>query len=126
MLQIYLSHKVAQNQALLEQLDAYGVSYQAHGVEEIGQAEVLSLFEVTSDCFEILSPSYLTYKRRDTLSLMALITLVAQQPSKSLRLPLIVYRNHVYPAVKPDDLRTFIPRSVKVHLYWKQLGLSKS
>ncbi|WP_044981237.1 thioredoxin domain-containing protein, partial [Streptococcus suis] len=88
---------------------------------DVNREILLSLFAKTTDCFELLSPRFLRFKRQYSISLNEMIQLILQKPDQNLRLPLIVCQNHVYPAIGLDEVRTFLPRQVKEELFQASL-----
>ncbi|NRG69885.1 hypothetical protein HPB00_10615 [Streptococcus suis] len=102
-------------------LTTYGVAYRCTKACDVNREILLSLFAKTTDCFELLSPRFLRFKRQYSISLNEMIQLVLQKPDQNLRLPLIVCQNHVYPAIGLDEVRTFLPRQVKEELFQASL-----
>ncbi|HHT7715004.1 TPA: hypothetical protein ACT2FP_002184, partial [Streptococcus suis] len=110
MLEVYLGNNANTNQDLLTILTTYGVAYRCTKACDVNREILLSLFAKTTDCFELLSPRFLRFKRQYSISLNEMIQLILQKPDQNLRLPLIVCQNHVYPAIGLDEVRTFLPR----------------
>ncbi|HEL1544427.1 hypothetical protein HO754_08750 [Streptococcus suis] len=102
-------------------LTTYGVTYRCIKACDVNREILLSLFAKTMDCFELLSPRFLRFKRQYSISLNEMIQLILQKPDQNLRLPLIVCQNHVYPAIGLDEVRTFLPRQVKEELFQASL-----
>lgn len=121
MLEIYLGTSTNRNKQLLTFLDTYGIDYTCHEVQDIDRLALLDLFSKSSDCFYLLAPSFLRFKRQYSLSLGELIDLVLRQPDQHLRLPLVVKKDRVYPDVTLDDARTFLPRQVKKQVFRENL-----
>lgn len=121
MLEVYLGNNANTNQDLLAILTTYGVTYRCIKACDINREMVLALFARTTDCFELLSPRLLRFKRQYTISLNEMIQLVLQKPDQNLRLPLIVCQNRVYPGIGLEELRTFIPRQVKEEMFQANL-----
>ena len=115
MLEVYLGNNANTNQDLLTILTTYGVTYRCIKACDVNREILLSLFAKTMDCFELLSPRFLRFKRQYS------IQLILQKPDQNLRLPLIVCQNHVYPAIGLDEVRTFLPRQVKEELFQASL-----
>ena len=121
MLEVYLGNNANTNQDLLAILTTYGVTYRCIKACDINREMVLALFARTTDCFELLSPRLLRFKRQYTISLNEMIQLVLQKPDQNLRRPLIVCQNRVYPGIGLEELRTFIPRQVKEEMFQASL-----
>ncbi|MET3559287.1 arsenate reductase-like glutaredoxin family protein [Streptococcus rupicaprae] len=114
MLRIYLGKNKIRNKTFLEQLEKYGVCYEAHHVEDLDKLTLLEMMSYSVDCFEFLSPTLLRFKRSDYMTTNQLIELILSKKSTSLRLPLAIHKRRVYPDLSSDDLRTFIPRKLKL------------
>lgn len=114
MLRIFLGKNKARNKTVLEQLEKYGVCYEAHHVEDLDKPTLLEMMSYSVDCFEFLSSAMLRFKRSDYMTTKQLIDLILSKKVTSLRLPLAIHNKRVYPDLSPDDLRTFIPRKLKL------------
>lgn len=114
MLRIYLGKNKPRNNTVLEQLEKYGVCYEAHHVEDLDKPTLLEMMSYSVDCFEFLSSAMLRFKRSDYMTTNRLIELILSKKATSLRLPLAIHNRRVYPDLRPDDLRTFIPRKLKL------------
>ncbi|MGU5503489.1 hypothetical protein [Streptococcus anginosus] len=122
MLEIYLSRNTNRNQKLLNFCKLHGISYTCKDVGHLAHEDLLGLFAKTSDCFELLAPSFQRFKRQERMKLSELVTLVLTRPEQNLRLPLVVSRQKVYPDMSVEEARTFLPRDHKevlfrVHLF---------
>ncbi|WP_303973057.1 hypothetical protein [Streptococcus merionis] len=121
MLEIYLGRNSKRNERLIDFLETYGVAYTCIEASQINRETLFKLLSKTSDCFDLLSPSFLRYKRQHHMRLNELVHLVLQKPEQTIRLPLIVCKERVYPDVTLDEMRTFIPRDLKRQLYQARL-----
>lgn len=83
--------------------------------------DLLGLFAKTSDCFELLAPSFQRFKRQERMKLSELVTLVLTRPEQNLRLPLVVSHQKVYPDMSVEEARTFLPRDHKEMLFREHL-----
>ena len=114
MLEIYLSRNTSRNQKLLSFCDSHGISYICKEVRHLSREELLGLFTKSSDCFELLVPSFQRFKRHREMTLSELVTLVLRKPDQNFRLPLVVCEDKVYPDMSLEEARTFLPRTHKV------------
>ena len=121
MLEIYLSRNTSRNQKLQSFCDSHGISYTCKAVSHLSREELLGLFTKSSDCFELLVPSFQRFKRHREMTLSELITLVLRKPDQNLRLPLVVSHQKVYPDITLDEARTFLPRTHKVVSFRERL-----
>lgn len=121
MLEIYLGTNEQRNKQVLAFLDAYGIPYNCRDYQAIDRLVLLDLFSKSRDCFDLLAPSFLRFKRQYAVSLGEMVELVLRQPERHIRLPLIVHQGRVYPDVTLDDARTFIPRPVKKQVFRDKL-----
>ncbi|MGT2800368.1 hypothetical protein [Streptococcus marmotae] len=121
MIEIYLGRNTKRNQELIDWLEDYGVAYTCVEPSQITREIIFNLFSKTSDCFDLLSPSFLRYKRQNNMRLNDFIYLVLQRSEQNLRLPLIVYKGVVYPDITLKEMRTFLPREVKRQFYQTSL-----
>ncbi|EHG13675.1 TPA: hypothetical protein ACGM4G_000485 [Streptococcus agalactiae] len=117
MLEIYLGKNTQRNQRLMTILNTYGLRYTYKCPSQLTKDDVLHLFMKAPDCFELLSPKLLRYKRYERIKVSELVGIILKQPENHLRLPLVVTKNQVFPDISPDELRTFIPREIKRHFY---------
>ena len=76
MLEIYLSRNTSRNQKLLYFCDSHGISYSCKEVSHLSREDLLGLFTKSSDCFELLAPSFQRFKRHREMILSELVTLV--------------------------------------------------
>ena len=113
MIEIYLGKNTKRNQRLMTFLDNYKVPYTCKEVSDMNQEVLLDLFSKTSDCFDLLSPTFLRFKRQNQMTLSEFVNLVLRKPDQNIRLPLVIYKDKVYPDIDMDEARTFIPRSLK-------------
>lgn len=121
MLELYLGRNSKRNERLIGFLETYGVAYTCIEPCQINREMLFKLFSKTNDCFDLLSPSFLCYKRQHHMRLNELVHLVLQKPEQAIRLPLIVCKGRVYPDMTLDEMRTFIPRDLKRQLYQARL-----
>lgn len=121
MLEIYLSRNTSRNQKLLSFCEAHGISYTCKEASNLSREDLLSLFAKSSDCFELLAPSFQRFKQHKEMKLSELVTLVLRKPDQNLRLPLVVCQAKVYPDVSVEEARTFLPREQKEVLFRKCL-----
>ncbi|WP_138336101.1 MULTISPECIES: hypothetical protein [Streptococcus] len=121
MLEIYLSRNTSRNQKLLNFCKLHGISYTCKDVGHLAYEDLLGLFAKTSDCFEMLAPSFQRFKRHKQMKLSELVTLVLTRPEQNLRLPLVVSRQKVYPDMSVEEARTFLPRDHKEVLFREHL-----
>ncbi|MER0123713.1 hypothetical protein ABQH43_08350 [Streptococcus sp. ZJ100] len=121
MLEIYLGRNTKRNERIIHFLETYGVAYTCIEPSHITKETIVNLFSKTSDCFDLLSPSFLRYKRQNKMRLNELLHLVLQGPEQNLRLPLIVCKGQVYPDLTIEEMRTFLPREVKRQFYQASL-----
>ena len=121
MLEIYLSRNTSRNQKLLNFCRSHDISYTCKDVVHLAHEDLLDLFAKTSDCFELLAPSFQRFKRQERMKLSELVTLVLTRPEQNLRLPLVVSRQKVYPDMSVEEARTFLPRDHKEMLFREHL-----
>lgn len=121
MLEIYLSRNTSRNQKLFNFCKLHGISYTCKDVGLLAHEDLLGLFAKTSDCFELLAPSFQRFKRQERMKLSELVTLVLTRPEQNLRLPLVVSRQKVYPDMSVEEARTFLPRDHKEMLFREHL-----
>lgn len=121
MLEIYLSRNTNRNQELLNFCKLHGISYTCKDVGHLAHEDLLGLFAKTSDCFELLAPSFQRFKRQERMKLSELVTLVLTRPEQNLRLPLVVCQKKVYPDMSVEEARTFLPRDHKEVLFREHL-----
>lgn len=121
MLEIYLSRNTSRNQKLLNFCRSHDISYTCKDVGHLAHEDLLDLFAKTSDCFEMLAPSFQRFKRQERMKLSELVTLVLTRPEKNLRLPLVVSRQKVYPDMSVEEARIFLPRDHKEVLFREHL-----
>ena len=114
MLEIYLSRNTSRNQKLLSFCDSHGISYSCKEVSHLSREELLRLFTKSSDCFTLLSPLLQRFKGHREMKLSELVTVVLRKPEQNLRLPLVVCEDKVYPDMRLEEVRNFLPRSQKV------------
>lgn len=112
-MRLYLSKHQERNQLLIESLEAYGIVYDTVGFDQLKKEDVLEWMRLSPDCFDFLTPTCLIYKRRDNLPFSRFLDIIWDNRARSLRLPLIVDKDQVYPDVNLEDLRTFLPRELK-------------
>lgn len=112
-MRLYLSKHQDRHQSLIETLDAYGIAYELVDFEQLKKEDLLEWMWLSPDCFDFLTPTCLIYKRRDNLPFSRFIDIIWDNRARSLRLPLIVDKGHVYPDVTLEDLRSFLPRERK-------------
>ena len=121
MLEIYLSRNTSRNQKLFNFCKLHGISYTCKDVGHLAHEDLLGLFAKTSDCFELLAPSFQRFKRQERMKLSELVTLVLTRPDQNLRLPLVVSRQKVYPDMSVEEARTFLSRDHKEVLFREHL-----
>lgn len=121
MLEIYLSRNTSRNQKLFNFCRSHDISYTCKDVGHLAHEDLLGLFAKTSDCFELLAPSFQRFKRQERMKLSELVTLVLTRPEQNLRLPLVVSRQKVYPDMSVEEARTFLPRDHKEMLFREHL-----
>lgn len=112
-MRLYLSKHQERNQLLIESLEAYGIVYDTVGFDQLKKEDVLEWMRISPDCFDFLTPTCLIYKRRDNLPFSRFLDIIWDNRARSLRLPLIVDKGHVYPDVTLEDLRSFLSRERK-------------
>ncbi|NQP31401.1 hypothetical protein HO924_04115 [Streptococcus suis] len=112
-MRLYLSKHQERNQLLIESLEAYGIVCDTVGFDQLKKEDVLEWMRLSPDCFAFLTPTCLIYKRRDNLPFSQFLDIIWDNRARSLRLPLIVDKGHVYPDVTLEDLRSFLPRERK-------------
>ncbi|HEL0645096.1 TPA: hypothetical protein TUV16_001952 [Streptococcus equi subsp. zooepidemicus] len=112
-MRLYLSKHQDRHQSLIETLDAYGIAYELVDFEQLKKEDLPEWMRLSPDCFDFLTPTCLIYKRRDNLPFSRFIDIIWDNRARSLRLPLIVDKGHVYPDVTLEDLRSFLPRERK-------------
>ena len=121
MLEIYLSRNTSRNQKLFNFCRSHDISYTCKDVGHLAHEDLLGLFAKTSDCFELLAPSFQRFKRQERMKLSELVTLVLTRPEQNLRLPLVVRQQKVYPDMSVEEARTFLPRDHKEMLFREHL-----
>jgi len=121
MLEIYLSRNTSRNQKLFNFCRSHDISYTCKDVGHLAHEDLLGLFAKTSDCFELLAPSFQRFKRQERMKLSELVTLVLTRPEQNLRLPLVVSHQKVYPYMSVEEARTFLPRDHKEMLFREHL-----
>lgn len=121
MLEIYLSRNTSRNQKLFNFCRSHDISYTCKEVGHLAHEDLLGLFAKTSDCFELLAPSFQRFKRQERMKLSELVTLVLTRPEQNLRLPLVVSHQKVYPDMSVEEARTFLPRDHKEMLFREHL-----
>lgn len=121
MIVIYLGRNTRRNQGLLAFCDKYNIQYTCRDVCLLTAYEVLELFTKTSDCFELLTPSFQRFKHQKQIKLSDLVHLVIEKPYNSFRLPLVVYHKKVYPDISLEEARTFLPRQQKEIMFQDSL-----
>lgn len=121
MLEIYLSRNTSRNQKLFNFCRSHDISYTCKDVGHLSHEDLLGLFAKTSDCFELLAPSFQRFKRQERMKLSELVTLVLTRPEQNLRLPLVVSHQKVYPDMSVEEARTFLPRDHKEMLFREHL-----
>ena len=121
MLEIYLSRNTSRNQKLFNFCRSHDISYTCKDVGHLAHEDLLGLFAKTSDCFELLAPSFQRFKRQERTKLSELVTLVLTRPEQNLRLPLVVSHQKVYPDMSVEEARTFLPRDHKEMLFREHL-----
>ena len=121
MLEIYLSRNTSRNQKLFNFCRSHDISYTCKDVGHVAHEDLLGLFAKTSDCFELLAPSFQRFKRQERMKLSELVTLVLTRPEQNLRLPLVVSHQKVYPDMSVEEARTFLPRDHKEMLFREHL-----
>ena len=121
MLEIYLSRNTSRNQKLFNFCRSHDISYTCKDVGHLAHEDLLGLFAKTSDCFELLAPSFQRFKRQERMKLSELVTLVLTRPEQNLRLPLVVSHQKVYPDMSVEEARTFLPRDHKEMLFREHL-----
>lgn len=112
-MRLYLSKHQDRHQSLIETLDAYSIAYELVDFEQLKKEDLLEWMRLSPDCFDFLTPTCLIYKRRDNLPFSRFLDIIWDNRARSLRLPLIVDKDQVYPDVNLEDLRTFLPRELK-------------
>lgn len=112
-MRLYLSQHQDRYHSLLETLDAYGIAYELVDFDQLKKEDLMEWMRLSPDCFELLTPTCLIYKRRDNLPFSRFVDIIWDNRSRSLRLPLIVDKGQVYPDVTLEDLRAFLPRELK-------------
>lgn len=120
-MKLFLSSNQDRNRQVIETLERYGLTYDCVPCNQIERCHVLELMTNSADCFEFLSPTLLRYKRSEHLTTNQLLEKIMNKKTTSLRLPLALHDNRVYPDLSPDDLRTFIPRKVKLEGFRQML-----
>lgn len=121
MLEIYLSRNTSRNQKLFNFCRSHDISYTCKDVGHLAHEDLLGLFAKTSDCFELLAPSFQRFKRQERMKLSEFVTLVLTRPEQNLRLPLVVSHQKVYPDMSVEEARTFLPRDHKEMLFREHL-----
>ena len=121
MLEIYLSRNTSRNQKLFNFCRSHDIFYTCKDVGHLAHEDLLGLFAKTSDCFELLAPSFQRFKRQERMKLSELVTLVLTRPEQNLRLPLVVSHQKVYPDMSVEEARTFLPRDHKEMLFREHL-----
>ena len=121
MLEIYLSRNTSRNQKLFNFCRSHDISYTCKDVGHLAHEDLLGLFAKTSDCFELLAPSFQRFKRQERMKLSELVTLVLTRPEQNRRLPLVVSHQKVYPDMSVEEARTFLPRDHKEMLFREHL-----
>ncbi|HFI0216801.1 TPA: hypothetical protein ACGO43_000301 [Streptococcus suis] len=112
-MRLYLSKHQDCHQSLIKTLDAYGISYELVDFDQLKKEDLLEWMRLSPDCFDFLTSTCLIYKRRDNLPFSRFVDIIWDNRARSLRLPLIVDKGHVYPDVTLEDLRSFLPRERK-------------
>lgn len=125
MLEIYLGKNTKRNQRLLTFLDSYEIAYTCKESGDINREVLQSLFSKTSDCFDLLSPSFLRFKRQNQMTLSELMNLVLRNPDQNIRLPLVIDKDKIYPDMGVEEARVFIPRRLKVTFFRDSLFCDK-
>lgn len=112
-MRLYLGKYQDRHQSLIKTLDAYGISYELVDFDQLKKEDLLEWMRLSPDCFDFLTSTCLIYKRRDNLPFSRFVDIIWDNRARSLRLPLIVDKGHVYPDVTLEDLRSFLPRERK-------------
>ncbi len=113
-MKLFLSTNQARNRQVIETLERYGLTYDCVTCDQIERCHVVELMTSATDCFEFLSPHLLSLKRQEEMRFNELVHLVLRKPSRNLRLPLILAKGQIYPDVSQEELRTFLPRNLKL------------
>ncbi|WP_125375512.1 hypothetical protein [Streptococcus intermedius] len=122
MLTIYFGNGPKEQDKYEQFLCAHQIKYHKRLADKMGRSQLMSLLAQTPDCFEILSPALLKYKRSGRFHFNQLLDLILVRPSRYLRLPIVIANGMVYAGVTLEDLRIFLPRDEKRRHYQELLS----
>ena len=113
MMKVFFGSDAAIKAQLTQQLDAYQITYQAMDKDALTKQEFLKMMAMTSDFFELLSPSLYLYKLDNRTSLNNFIDKVLSDKEKNIRFPLVIFENEAYPEMSVEEVRRFLPREYR-------------
>ncbi|NLQ33342.1 hypothetical protein D3829_09920, partial [Streptococcus mutans] len=113
MMKVFFGSDAAIKAQLTQQLDAYQITYQAMDKDALTKQELLKMMAMTSDFFELLSPSLYLYKLDNRTSLNNFIDKVLSDKEKNIRFPLVIFENEVYPEMSVEEVRRLLPREYR-------------
>lgn len=122
MLTIYFGNSSKERDKYEQFLCAHQIKYHKRLADKMGRRQLMALLAQTPDCFEILSPALLKYKRSRRFHFNQLLDLILVRPSRYLRLPIVIANGMVYAGVTLEDLRIFLPRDEKRRHYQELLS----
>ena len=122
MLTIYFGNSSKERDKYEQFLCAHQIKYHKRLADKMGRRQLMALLAQTPDCFEILSPALLKYKRSRSFHFKQLLDLILVRPSRYLRLPIVIANGMVYAGVTLEDLRIFLPRDEKRRHYQELLS----
>ena len=108
MLTIYFGNGPKEQDKYEQFLCAHQIKYHKRLADKMGRSQLMSLLAQTPDCFEILSPALLKYKRSGRFHFN--------------QLPIVIANGMVYAGVTLEDLRIFLPRDEKRRHYQELLS----
>ena len=122
MLIIYFGNSSKEQEKYEQFLSAHHIEYHKRLADKMSRRRLMALLAQTPDCFEILSPALLKYKRSRRFYFNQLLDLILVCPSRYLRLPIVIANSMVYAGVTLEELRIFLPRDEKRRHYQELLS----
>lgn len=121
MLTIYFGNDDEKNKAIKERLKLLKLEYQEYQSKDINLQILMNLIVNTPDMFDLLSPKMMRYKLDNRLRLSEFSLKILKDIDNSLKFPIVIHNNIIYPGMSVEELGLFIPssyrRSERIHLY---------
>ena len=99
MLTIYFGNSSKERDKYEQFLCAHQIKYHKRLADKMGRRQLMALLAQTPDCFEILSPALLKYKRSRSFHFNQLLDLILVRPSRYLRLPIVIANDKQVPTI---------------------------